>query len=399
MWHTTWSTIGQTSKSYVSLSCTVVELPRRSPHGLQQQLVPGKVLGRRCCRLGARFRGSVLVEIERQAGSGVALVELSDHGEALHSWSYDEVLAWAEVVAMKLRVVAKSDFPLIALLLDRSALTVVAILAVWKAGFAYTPVPKDVPAARQRRLCSQADGLLTDRAELLDRHQASLLLDRMPIDGPRLMGHSPVPEDICMVIYTSGSTGAPKGVVCHHRCLWHSVSCFADDIEATSSSRLLWKTPYQWRTAEYELFGSLCFGGRLYVAPEGAQRHFGLLGQICSRWHIDAFTAVPSVLPLLELSVKHVALVGEALPMDLARRHLQTMQLRNYYGLTETAMTTWKCRDVPKQVAPVGRPQEGSKVQLVKGEVHFGGIMSSGYLKQPELTQERYVQAWGEAFE
>ena len=64
------------------------------------------------------------------------MVELSDHGEALHSWSYDEVLAWAEVVAMKLRVVAKSDFPLIALLLDRSALTVVAILAVWKAGFA-----------------------------------------------------------------------------------------------------------------------------------------------------------------------------------------------------------------------------------------------------------------------
>ena len=345
---------------------------------------------------GECFRGSVLVEIERQAGGDVALVELSDHGEALQSWTYDEVLGWAEVVAMKLQVVAKSDFPLIALLLDRSGLAVVTILAVWKAGFAYTPVPKDVPAARQRRLCSQADGLLTDRVELLDRHPTSLLLDRMPIDGPRLVAHSPVPEDICMVIYTSGSTGAPKGVVCDHRSLWHSVSCFANDIKATSSSRLLWKTPYQWRTAEYELFGSLCFGGRLYVAPEGAQRHFGLLSQICGRWHIDAFTAVPSVLPLLKLSAQHIALVGEALPMDLVRRYLCSKELRNYYGLTETAMTTWKCRDVSKQVAPVGRPQQGSKVRLVKGEVHFGGIMSSGYLKQPELTKERYVQARGE---
>lgn len=302
-------------------------------------------------------------------------------------------------------------FFLVALVLDRSALALAAILAVWKAGGAYAPVPKDAPLARRKLLCSQADMVLTDIARFAEMHAHSctLLLSEPQTAGFSVAGRQPPSDEMCMVIYTSGSTGQPKGVLCDHRCLWHSVCCFAKDIGATNRTRLLWKTPYQWRTAEYELFAALCFGGTLYIAPEGSHRRVPYLMEVVETHSITAFSTVPSVLPLLvehlgKSSLKHMASVGEALPSELCRPFLldNGPVLRNYYGLTETGMTSWRCSHFPNgSVAPVGQPQPEVQVTLLQpsgqpgqeGEVYFSGIMSRGYLKMPELTRERYHQA------
>ena len=344
--------------------------------------------------------------------------------------TYAQLISWAEDISSRIQA-AREEKPngrdgkangcddaddaspvvfLVALLLDRSALALAAILAVWKAGGAYAPVPKDAPFARRKLLCSDADMVLADRAEFSELHHCTLLLPRLPgqvVAHACMPGCQPKPDDICMVIYTSGSTGQPKGVQCDHQCLWHSVSCFAQDIGASSSTNLLWKTPYQWRTAEYELFAGLCFGGTLYITPEGSQRHFGYLTDVIEAHSISALTTVPSVLSLLVEhlgkcpSLRYVASVGEALPCELCRPFLErSVVLQNYYGLTETGMTTWRCNYMPSgSVAPVGQPQPEVHVQLLsdgetgqEGEIYFGGIMSRGYFHMPELTRERYHQ-------
>ena len=338
--------------------------------------------------------------------------------------SYAQLLTWAEDIAAEIEAESSRErikeneqcrgFLLVALLLDRSALALAAILGVWKAGGAYAPVPKDTPFARQKLLCSEADMVLTDTAGLLQVHPITVFLPKTwnpkKEDSNFEARQEPPPEEMCMVMYTSGSTGQPKGVLCNHRCLWHSVCCFANDIETTRRTRLLWKTPYQWRTAEYELFAALCYGGVLYIAPEGSQRLFRYLAQITKSYRISALTAVPSVLPLLTHhlgswpSLKHMAAVGEALPAEVCRLFLKDAPvLRNYYGLTETAMTSWLCRCIPPgRVAPVGQPQPEVHISLLQpdglpaleGEIYFGGILSQGYLNQPELTRERYHEVW-----
>jgi len=371
------------------------------------------------------FSSSVLTEIERQCPTDLAVVQLADDDKTALQLSFAQLSSWANVISAQIEAarpeaVACGDDSngifLVALVLDRSALALAAILAVWKAGGAYAPVPKDAPLARRKLLCSQADMVLTDIARFAEMHAHSCTL---LLSEPRtsescfsVPGRQPPSDEMCMVIYTSGSTGQPKGVLCDHRCLWHSVCCFAKDIGATNRTRLLWKTPYQWRTAEYELFAALCFGGTLYIAPEGSHRRVPYLMEVAETHSITAFSTVPSVLPLLvehlgKSSLKHMASVGEALPSELCRPFLldNAPVLRNYYGLTETGMTSWRCSHFPNgSVAPVGQPQPEVQVTLLQpsgqpgqeGEVYFSGIMSRGYLKMPELTRERYHEVHGE---
>ena len=326
--------------------------------------------------------------------------------------SYAELMAWANDIASKIAETgvqrAFRDYLLVALLADRSLLAVAAIFGIWQAGGAYAPVPKDAPTARQKVLCFEADLVVTDSVEKCNEFQCALLIGSSLMDTPKDW-RIPNPEQTCMVIYTSGSTGRPKGVLCSHKCLWHSVRCFIEDIDANANSRLLWKTPYQWRTAEYEIFSPLCVGGTLYISPEGSQRQLRNLAHLLHFHSITAFTAVPSVLSsfvnyLGQHSLSHVAAVGEPLPSTLCKPCLDNgIILRNYYGLTETAMTTWVCTRVPSSsVAPAGRPQPEAQVMLLshpegdpqqEGEIFFSGIMSQGYLNMPELTAQLFHEA------
>ncbi|CAJ1362350.1 unnamed protein product [Effrenium voratum] len=355
------------------------------------------------------YNSSVAAQIKGQPLDAIAAVQLSKDGEVARL-SYAELMAWANDIASKIaetgvQRAAFRDYLLVALLADRSLLAVAAIFGIWQAGGAYAPVPKDAPTARQKVLCFEADLVVTDSVEKCNEFQCALLIGSSLMDTPKDW-RIPNPEQTCMVIYTSGSTGRPKGVLCSHKCLWHSVHCFIEDIDANANSRLLWKTPYQWRTAEYEIFSPLCVGGTLYISPEGSQRQLRNLAHLLHFHSITAFTAVPSVLSsfvnyLGQHSLSHVAAVGEPLPSTLCKPCLDNgIILRNYYGLTETAMTTWVCTRVPSSsVAPAGRPQPEAQVMLLshpegdpqqEGEIFFSGIMSQGYLNMPELTAQLF---------
>ena len=338
------------------------------------------------------------------------------------SITYSELLAWARCIAGQVLGACETHkvlpFPglLVALHLDRSTLALAAVLAVWEAGGAYIPVPKDLPLSRRLALSSEAALVVTDVLEegMLSASCLKLLLIESSVSeaafgkGFQRAG-DPDPDEVCMVIYTSGSTGRPKGVVCDHTCLWHSVRCFTEDLGEEHCRRLLWKTPYQWRTAEYEMFPALCLGGCTFITPDGCQKCSSYLTEAIRSYEIGALAAVPSVLthllePLSECgSLTHVVAIGEPLPRRLCSQALQkSLQLSNYYGLTETGMTTWRCRAVPEgHFAPVGRPQPATNVALLdaagkpsrQGEVFFSGIMFRGYLNRPKLTEERLREA------
>ena len=338
--------------------------------------------------------------------------------------TYRELLAWARLIALQITEAFAanklstssgicSGVLLVALHLDRSSLALAAILGVWEAGGAYIPVPKDIPLPRRRALFSDAALVLTDTMDdgMADSHRIVLLeTSRMLVsDSNGQTTKTPDPDHVCMVVYTSGSTGRPKGVVCDHRCLWHSVRCFTKDLGEENCRRLLWKTPYQWRTAEYELYPALCLGGCIFITPDGSQTCLPFVTDALNDYAISALAVVPSVLvhmvePISSIgSLTNVVAVGEPLPRHLCCKALQAQwQLRNYYGLTETAMTTWHCAALPESViAPVGRPQNSAHVTLLdedaktarQGEVFFSGIMFRGYLHMPELTAERLWQA------
>src|SRR6476660_9308825 len=111
----------------------------------------------------------------------------------------------------------------VALLLERSAQAVVAMLAVLKTGAAYLAIDPALPAARiEFMLADAAPVAAITTAGLLSRLNGCDLAV-IDITDPRIDSQPstplsvPTPDDIAYLIYTSGTTGVPKGVaVTHH---------------------------------------------------------------------------------------------------------------------------------------------------------------------------------------
>ena len=115
----------------------------------------------------------------------------------------------------------------VALLLERSAQAVVAMVAVLKTGAAYLAIDPSLPAARIAFMLEDGAPIAAlTSADLRTRLNSRNLLV-VDIEDPAIHSHpdtalpAPAAEDIAYLIYTSGTTGVPKPVAITHQNLAH----------------------------------------------------------------------------------------------------------------------------------------------------------------------------------
>ena len=177
-----------------------------------------------------------------------------------------------------------------ALLLERSAEAVVAMLAVLKTGAAYLAIDPALPAARigiharrrgarrrrsPRRSCGRgwtaAIVAVIDIDDLRDR--------RLTQPTPRCRRRHP--DDIAYLIYTSGTTGTPKGVAVTHRNLAHLAESTPTDLPAAQ----VWTQchSYAFDFSVWEIWAALLGGGRLVVVPDAVVALTGRLPRPADR--------------------------------------------------------------------------------------------------------------------
>ena len=160
----------------------------------------------------------------------------------------------------------------VALLVERSAEAIVAILAVLKSGAAYLPIDPVLPAARVGFMLADAAPIAAvttaGLAERLDGHDL-LVID---VDDPAVESQpctappAPAADDIAYLIYTSGTTGVPKGVAITHR----NVTQLLGSLDADVPPAGVWTHSHSlaFDVSVWEIFGALLGGGRLVVVPE-----------------------------------------------------------------------------------------------------------------------------------
>ncbi|MFE0179146.1 amino acid adenylation domain-containing protein, partial [Streptomyces sp. NPDC059002] len=301
--------------------------------------------------------------------------------------------------------------------LERGVETVVALLAVLKAGGAYLPIDPGYPAERVAYMLADAQPVVVlastgTVAAVPETDAAVVVLDDIELagveEGP--LGVVIRSEHPAYVSYTSGSTGRPKGVVVEHRSVAGLLGWAAAEFGGADFSRVLASTSFNFDVSVFELFGPLVSGGRVEVVPD----LLALADADAGVGDVSLVSGVPSAFAQMVASgeiqarPRTVVLAGEALTADAVagiRAAIPGARVANIYGPTEATVytTAWYSDTDVAGVVPIGRPISNARVYVldgtlspvpvgVPGELYIAGVgLARGYLGRPELTGERFV--------
>ncbi|WP_240037057.1 amino acid adenylation domain-containing protein [Paenibacillus amylolyticus] len=332
--------------------------------------------------------------------------------------SYAELNERANRLARTLRSVGVLPNQLVGLMIRRSLETVVGILAVLKAGGAYVPIDPEYPEERIRYILedSNAQLLLTQR-ELM--HQVPfkgtvLALDdenSYSNDGANLEPSSG-PNDLAYVIYTSGTTGKPKGVMLEHRGLVSLKLMFADRLRITERDRIVQFASLSFDASCWEMFKALYFGATLYIPTAETILDTRLFERYMNEHAITAAILPPTYSAYLNPdrlpSLTKLVTGGSAVSAEFVQQWKTKVHYFNAYGPTEASIVTtlWDADEEQSEhrVIPIGRPLANHQIFIldaqlqlvppgVEGELCVAGVgLARGYLNQPELTAEKFVE-------
>jgi amino acid adenylation domain-containing protein len=343
-------------------------------------------------------------------------------------WSHGALNAAANRLAHRLIGLGVGAEVPVAIVIERGAEAVMAILAVLKAGGAYIPVEPAHPPARNHHILTDAGvRVILTRTRYLDRLPEGtgatiLCLDALPEAGPLPDTDPEVaihPDQLAYVMYTSGSTGKPKGVAVEHGPLSRHNQATLRVYGMTADSRELPFLPFSSDGGHERWMVPLMAGGSV-VIPDGplwtpeqtlaAMRRHG-----CNN------ASIPTT--YLQQFAEWAEATGEAPPMrlysfggeglaqatfDLLGRALNAGTLINGYGPTETIMTpmVWKVAAGTRfdgAYAPLGRAVGDRRAYVLDprmvpcppgatGEIFLGGTgIARGYVGRPGTTADRFI--------
>ncbi|MEM9164325.1 MAG: non-ribosomal peptide synthetase, partial [Cyanobacteria bacterium P01_F01_bin.4] len=389
-------------------------------------------------------------QVERTPGA-IALI----YGDA--TFTYRHLNERANQLAHYLQQFGVTPEMPVGICLHRSAEMLIAIWGVLKAGGAYVPIDPSHPAERishilkdtqvqwvltQSGLVDQLGDVQVDRVIAPTANMSAggmsfntdppkkqpeiIMMDNLDLSTQpnHNISHPPTLDQLAYILYTSGSTGQPKGVEVEHRGLANYVQWAQQQYVREQKLAFPLFTPLTFDLTVTSIYGPLLSGGQVVIYPEDEAAIDLSLQRICQDNLVDVIKLTPSHLALLQgmalgSRVKTLILGGEDLKTSLAREialaSTSPLEIYNEYGPTEATVGCmihrFELSDSPSSSptsVPIGKPAAGANIYLLDnhlnqvpwgdvGEIFIGGSgLTRGYLNQPQLTAERFLQRDGE---
>jgi amino acid adenylation domain-containing protein/non-ribosomal peptide synthase protein (TIGR01720 family) len=223
-------------------------------------------------------------------------------------------------------------------------------------------------------------------------------------------------DNLAYVMYTSGSTGKPKGVMTTHRNIVRVVKN-TNYIDITDEDVLLQLSNYAFDGSTFDIFGALLNGAKLVLIDKESVIDMIKLPKLIIDAKISVLfitTALFNVIVDMNIqcleNIRKVLFGGERVSMEHVEKAFNILgkdRLIHMYGPTEnTVFTTYypiNKIDLKLGTVPIGSPisntqvfvlGDGSSMQPigVPGElcIREDGL-ARGYLNNPELTAEKFV--------
>jgi amino acid adenylation domain-containing protein/non-ribosomal peptide synthase protein (TIGR01720 family) len=333
-----------------------------------------------------------------------------------HALSYAELDGASNRLARWLRAHGVGPGTAVATCLPRTAESVVAILAVWKAGGIYVPIDPAYPVDRLAVMIeeSRASVVVTDTT-LADALPACAVLTiclDADASGIRAQDDGPCEAEVdgdgvAYLIFTSGSTGRPKGIANTHRGLASLSENQVAIFGLGASDRVLQFASPGFDASIWEMAMALGAGAALCVAASEEIRPGAPLLQLLRERRVTIVTLPPTALAALpreSLPDLHTIVVaGEACPADLAEQWRAGRRFFNAYGPTEASVCATIAEiHAPAACLPIGRPLDRVRCHVldgamrpvpvgVAGDLYLGGAgLARGYLT-PGATAAGFV--------
>jgi amino acid adenylation domain-containing protein len=362
-------------------------------------------------------------------------IAVSDEAATL---SYSELNAQSDRVAQRLRahgechgrpvgLCARSGIPLLS-----------CILGIFKAGAAYLPFDPRYPVARYVAMLRQSRVKTVLVAEEFLPVMQLASAELPPEERPRLLelpAVPPITEDLpagntaidrnalAYVIFTSGSTGTPKGAMVPQRAMLNHLWAKVRMLDLVATDRVLQSAPIGFDVSVWQMLAPLLAGASvLFPSAEVAadptllfsyiEQNAATVAQVVPSFLRSFLDAVEGGL-LAPPGLQHLrvlALVGEALPPELARRWFNRwphVPLVNGYGPTECAdeasrqlLQSPPAHDVIR--VPIGQPIDNVRLYVLdryggllpmgaSGELCIGGAgVGAGYLNDTVRTEASF---------
>ncbi|CAG8909360.1 unnamed protein product [Penicillium egyptiacum] len=301
----------------------------------------------------------------------------------------------------------------------KSAMTIISMLAIIKAGGAGVPLDPEYPNERTKGIAEDARAtIVITSPELSARFEGIVstvvslsqdFLDRTSREDP-VTPHRAQPCNALYIPFTSGSTGKPKGIVIEHSMFASSAVAHGELLGIGSQSRVFQFAAYTFDVNFADILTSLIRGACICI-PSDMERMNDIVGAI-NRTRANSAVLTPTVAAMFTPgqvpTLKTLILGGEPLTRENVRTWADHVNLWNTYGPAECCVycTAYPLRTPDSDPAVLGHalgsvnwvvnPLDHSQLSAVGcvGElVVQGPMVSRGYLNDPEKTNAAFIES------
>jgi non-ribosomal peptide synthetase-like protein len=336
------------------------------------------------------------------------------------AWTYSELNRRANQFARLLVKRGVKPGHRVGLILDRSADTYVALLAVMKAGAAFVPLATAFPQERMSLIIEDAGVSLIVTIATYASRAGELPVPHILIDSAaaEIAAQSDAPlkpakasgpaDETCYILYTSGTTGRPKGVAVTHRSFINFIHVAAASYGYRPGDRVYQGMTIAFDFSSEEIWVPFVAGATVVPAPGQMPLVGEELADFLRLHDITCMACSPTLLSSITSEVpglRTLLVGGEACPHNLVVRWSKPgRKILNTYGPTEATVTATMGELTPDRPVTIGAPLptysiailDPEKPQLAApgelGEIGIAGIgLAVGYLNRADLTEQKFI--------
>ena len=309
--------------------------------------------------------------------------------------TYKELFTMACRVAGYLQKKNYQPHSFIGICLPTSMEYVASEIGIWLAGHAIVPMGDKYPKDRINYIMHHCESPL-----LINEDIIQAMMKTEPAENYIL----PNEEDINALFYTSGSTGVPKAVMTTFG--FYRISPTYESFIVEESVTVMGITAPMFFVVSKQLYVIIVKGGIANLIPTEIIKDIRMFEVYLAKYQIEFVFMPPSLLAHFQNKSSHLKIVTTGAERLSGVGPSDYYKIFNCYGQTETGGFTFSFLvDKKYDNTPIGKPDvdvdycildtEGRPVaQGEEGELCVRGPFTSGYYKEPELTEHLFRGGW-----